>query len=107
MASFSRLAFVLLDPLGATPAKIFRLSSGVKLTNPALSPKGVSAGPCGGTEDLRHDCSTEGRLVWPEGRRQSKYDWQRGEEGRRSGRGLTETMFKVSLYPDGAGHIAG
>ncbi len=44
MASFSRLAFVFDDPLGATPVKIFLLSLGVKLTKstaPVLGVRGV------------------------------------------------------------------
>lgn len=41
LSSRSRLAFVLLLPLGATPVKIFNLSSGVKFTNDGDDVDGV------------------------------------------------------------------
>lgn len=80
-ASFSRRALVLELPLGATPVRIFLLSSGVKLTNPTLrlEPAEEEEGarpllPCEDCEDLRRDWVVEERSAWPEGRRR----WKRG-----------------------------
>lgn len=60
-ASFSRLAFVLLDPDGATPVKIRLLSLGVKLTKPTAPFCELSLAPWKGGEalDLLRRCELD------------------------------------------------
>lgn len=66
-ASFSRLAFVLLLPLGATPVRIFLLSSGVKLTKPMDAERGPSWDvPFSALDFRRAWCEDLDRLWWCE-----------------------------------------
>ena len=97
-ASFSRLAFVLELPLGATPVRIFRLSSGVKLTNPTFRPDeeallGARLLACELWLDLRRACTVELRSAWPLGRRRWKRGCEVGLGLRDNGRVPMGTMF--------------
>lgn len=67
IASFSRLAFVLELPLGATPVKIFMLSSGVKFTKSTFGAFGVLGAPALSTvERLRLKLRLLFLLTWKE-----------------------------------------